>query len=320
MKNFIKNHTVAFCGVLSLLATLLPFMSLDCWGETVTASVFEIMSEYDSFSVLLLFVIPVILIVINFILKNKAKKIACIVLSVINLLSLGVVYYMVSSDFELLFIASSPSIGLFIILACDIALIVLSIFFAGKNFETLSPAGKKAKEVSNIVAKEVISAGSEAVDFAKERAELAGLKSEVNVIDKEIDASYLMTGKKLIDYIAKTGEMPGVDVSDVLKMIDPKVERKEELTQKMIKLEKRIMDEKLLREKQAAEKEFEEEKSKLDKALMMEVLDKDDYDARVAVLQKKLDNFDAIRKLEQQVEMGLITKEEKDAKLYELLN
>ena len=40
----------------------------------------------------------------------------------------------------------------------------------------------------------------------------------------------------------------------------------------------------------------------------------------IDALKKKLDNFEVIRKLDQQVQMGLITEEEKNAKLYDILN
>lgn len=59
---------------------------------------------------------------------------------------------------------------------------------------------------------------------------------------------------------------------------------------------------------------------KLDKALAMGVLDQADYDVKISALQKKRNNFEIMRKLEQQVQMGIITEEEKNAKLFEILN
>ena len=60
--------------------------------------------------------------------------------------------------------------------------------------------------------------------------------------------------------------------------------------------------------------------AELDKALAMGVLDQADYDVKLSALQKKRDNFEIMRKLEQQVQMGIITEEEKNAKLFEILN
>lgn len=73
-----------------------------------------------------------------------------------------------------------------------------------------------------------------------------------------------------------------------------------------------------MREKQAAEAEYLKEKDKLDKALAMDILSQDEYDIKLAITKKKVDNFEAIRKVEQQFDMKLITKEERDAKIKEL--
>ena len=51
----------------------------------------------------------------------------------------------------------------------------------------------------------------------------------------------------------------------------------------------------------------------------MDVITQDDYDIKIAIAKKKVDNFELIRKVEQQAEMGLITKEEKAQKIEELL-
>jgi len=188
-------------------------------------------------------------------------------------------------------------------------------------FDKVSQAGKNlASSTGQAVGKAAVSVGSSAATTAKEQGELAGLKAEINVIEKELDASYSMIGKKYVDYVAVSGEMPGIDVSDILKMMDPKLERKQELQAKIIELEKRIKEKDLLRDKQAAEQEYIAGKEKLDKALAMGVLDQSDYDQKLAELAKKRDNFEIMRKLDQQVQMGIITEEEKNAKLYELLN
>ena len=188
-------------------------------------------------------------------------------------------------------------------------------------FDKVSQAGKNlASSTGQAVGKAAVSVGSSAATTAKEQGELAGLKAEITVIEKELDASYSMIGKKYVDYVAVSGEMPGIDVSDILKMMDPKLERKQELQAKIIELEKRIKEKDLLRDKQAAEQEYIAGKEKLDKALAMGVLDQSDYDQKLAELAKKRDNFEIMRKLDQQVQMGIITEEEKNAKLYKLLN
>lgn len=184
-------------------------------------------------------------------------------------------------------------------------------------FDKVVQAGKSVATSAGNVATNV---GSSAVTATKEQSELVGLKSEINVIEKELDASYVMIGRKYVDYLVASGEAPVIDITDILRMMDPKIERKNELQKQIIELEKRIKEKDALRDKQAAEQEYIDGKEKLDKALAMGVLDQADYDVKLSALAKKRDNFEIMRKLDQQVELGIITVEEKNAKLYEILN
>lgn len=188
-------------------------------------------------------------------------------------------------------------------------------------FDKVVKAGKNlGSSITSAAATTATNVGSSVATAAKEHSELATLKAEINVIEKELDASYVMIGRKYVDYVIESGEMPGIDITDILKMIDPKMTRKQELQDKVIELEKRIKEQDALRDKQAAEAEYISGKEKLDKALAMGVLDQADYDVKLSALQKKRDNFEIMRKLEQQVQMGIITEEEKNAKLFEILN
>lgn len=47
----------------------------------------------------------------------------------------------------------------------------------------------------------------------------------------------------------------------------------------------------------------------------MDVISQSDYDVKLAIIKKKLDNFEEIRRVQQQYDMDLITKEEKEAKI-----
>ena len=149
----------------------------------------------------------------------------------------------------------------------------------------------------------------------QEQTELVQLKSQVNVIEQELNSFYVQIGRRYTEYVMETGDMPGIDASDLFKIIDPKLTRKLELEQKIVELEKAISTKAVLREKQMAEEEFLAEKAKLDKALAMEVLTQEEYDIRIAIARKKVDNFEEIRRIRQQAEMGLISREERDAKV-----
>lgn len=183
--------------------------------------------------------------------------------------------------------------------------------FFDKVTKTATNIGKSAMNTAANV-------GSTAGVAAQDQSELAALKMQVNVIQQELDASYTLIGRKYVDYVISSGEMPGIDISDTLKLIDPKLTQKDELEKQIIELEKKIKNNAILREKQAAEEEFLQEKERLDKALAMEVLSQDEYNIKLAIAQKKVDNFELIRKIDQQYDMKLITKEEHDAKIKEL--
>lgn len=177
---------------------------------------------------------------------------------------------------------------------------------------------KTATNLGKGVLDSTVSAGSRAGAAAQDQSELAALKMQLNVIEQELDASYTQVGRRYVEYVIETGDMPGIDVTDILKLIDPKLTQKDELDKKIIELEKKIKNTAVLRERQAAEEEFQKEKAKLDHALAMEVITQDDYDVKLAIVRKKVDNFELIRKIEQQYDMKLITKEERDSKIKEL--
>ena len=154
---------------------------------------------------------------------------------------------------------------------------------------------------------------------AKDASEIAEIKRELDSIENDIMSGYTQIGTKYVDYVKKTSEMPGIDVSDVLKMLDPKFERRDELQAKMIEIEKRRKDRTLLQEKSAVEAQVQAEIEKLDKALAMELIGQAEYDTKVAQLKKRVDNFEAIKKVEQKCQMGIITAAERDKEIEALL-
>ena len=96
--------------------------------------------------------------------------------------------------------------------------------------------------------------------------------------------------------------------------------KKKELENQLAEVEKRAKQNTLLREKTKAEESFEQEKGVLDKALVMEIISKEEYEQKLNIAKKKVENFEEIKKIEQQFEMGIITKEEKDEKINAILN
>lgn len=119
---------------------------------------------------------------------------------------------------------------------------------------------KTASNVGKSVLNTASNVGSTVGVAAQDQSELAGLKMQVNVIQQELDASYVQIGRRYVDYVLASGEMPGIDVMDILKLMDPKLSQKKELEEQIVALEKKIKDNAILREKQAAEQAFLQEK------------------------------------------------------------
>ena len=100
-------------------------------------------------------------------------------------------------------------------------------------FEKIS---KAATNLGKSTLNAAVTVGSQASVAAQDQTKLTELKAQVNVIQQELDASYVQIGKRYVDYVIASGEMPGIDVSDVLNLIDPKLTLKDELEKEIIAL------------------------------------------------------------------------------------
>ncbi len=167
-------------------------------------------------------------------------------------------------------------------------------------------------------------AAAETVDEAKEEAAdetIDEVKAEdtAETIDEEKEVSEEPAEDKVAEE-SDEDEEPVFDVSDFLTIIKQDQAKKKELENQLAEVEKRAKQNTLLREKTKAEESFEQEKGVLDKALAMEIISKEEYEQKLNIARKKVENFEEIKKIEQQFEMSIITKEEKDEKINAILN
>lgn len=167
-------------------------------------------------------------------------------------------------------------------------------------------------------------AAAETVDEAKEEAAtetIDEVKAEdtAETIDEEKEVSKEPAEDKVAEE-SDEDEEPVFDVSDFLTIIKQDQAKKKELENQLAEVEKRAKQNTLLREKTKAEESFEQEKGVLDKALAMEIISKEEYEQKLNIARKKVENFEEIKKIEHQFEMGIITKEEKDEKINAILN
>lgn len=158
--------------------------------------------------------------------------------------------------------------------------------------------------------------GSEVVATSKNSAARTALEMELKAIEADLNKAYANIGRKYVEYIITSGDMPGIDIRDYLSVLEPKLDRKKAIEIELADLEMTQRNEYIMKEKIEWEKEC---MGKLDKALRMGIIDKDEYDKRVQEQMAKSKNFEAIRKVEMQAELGLISEAEKQSKLAELM-
>jgi len=152
-----------------------------------------------------------------------------------------------------------------------------------------------------------------------EETEQAKIKRNISAINTELNAAYAQIGKKYFEYVAGNGEaIESLGVDDVMKMALQKQERKAELEKALLAIEKRLKDQVILQEKAKAQADVDVQIEKLNSAKAMGVISENEYAEKISKVRKRLDNFEAIRNIEKQFEMGIITFSEKNAKLSEL--
>jgi len=166
--------------------------------------------------------------------------------------------------------------------------------------------------------KAATNAFSTAIISSQENARVNDIRTELLVIDGELNAAYKQIGEKYVKFMSETNDIPGIDVKDILKRMEPKLEKKSEIEAELIKLEKKLKDQVILEEKEKFESEFIRKKEALDKAKSMDIISDDEYYLKLKEYTKKMDNFQAIRNVNKQYELGIISYEELQMKLRDL--
>ncbi|KMT21898.1 hypothetical protein [Clostridium cylindrosporum] len=182
-------------------------------------------------------------------------------------------------------------------------------------FDNLRVATKITTES---ISKAATNAVNTVVTASKETAKINSLKTELTAINGELDAAYKQIGEKFVEYVLTTNEMPGINVENILKLMEPKLEKKKELEIELIEIEKRLKDQVIIQEKAQLENEFRQQKETLDKAIAMDIISQEEYNSKIEQFRRKIDNFEAIRNVKKQHELGIISYDELHMKLREL--
>lgn len=167
------------------------------------------------------------------------------------------------------------------------------------------------------------SAVGSTIHSTKENAKLIGIRSELSSLNDDLKASYEMIGRRFVDFLVEgsadlVASMPDIGVADVLKHMEPKLEKKKALEIELARIERALGDAAVLQDKQLLEQEFLKEKQKLDKAKQMGVVSDEEYVSMLAVARRKVDCFEDVRRLEKQRDLGILSAEAFALKMREL--
>ena len=110
------------------------------------------------------------------------------------------------------------------------------------------------------LSKAATNAFSTVVISSQDNTKINLIKTELTEINVELDATYSLIGKKYVEYVSESDEMPGIDIKDLLKIMEPKLEKKNEFETQLIALEKKIKEQVITQEKERFENEFKHQK------------------------------------------------------------
>ena len=122
---------------------------------------------------------------------------------------------------------------------------------------------------------------------ARLSSQLSSAKSEMSIVDDELNKSYLMIGRKYVEYLIISDAVPQIEVQDTLKLMTPKLAKRKELENQIIAIEKEIKEQHVMAEKAKYEREYLLQKEKLDKALSMDIITEQEYIAKISVYKSR---------------------------------
>lgn len=178
---------------------------------------------------------------------------------------------------------------------------------------------EKAKNVGEKMMSSAKNVKDTIYNTTKEQSELASLSVQKTVIERKMSEYYAEIGKKYVDYVTTGDVSVPFDVSEVMDKMQPELDKLKDIKNTIAEKELEVKKVNEERAYQKAKEEFDFEKAKFDQALNMNVLNEEEYQQKMSVAQRKLDNYAALRRIELQYEMDIISKEEYEQKKKEIL-
>ena len=284
----------------------------------------------DEFSLqaFLFLLLPVVLIVLHYVLKGKSRKISLLSVSAIFILNALLELVSSTGTFADYYYAAEykPVFGFYFAVLCNIAALVMVIVQDKKrsaSFSVSAPSGgapnfQIAEQISSLAAKGAAMIASAPFQKQEDSQEKKRLRTQMDALQKELDKQYADLGKQYVDSLSD-GSASKNDMDTAVQMIRQKKESLSKLEKELMEIEKSTINNRIFAEKQQALETFNAELAKLEKAVSMEVMSQEEFNEKRSALQRRMDNFEAIKRIEIQQEMGIITREEKDRKIAQLV-
>ncbi len=336
VKTILQKHGVTICAALSLIACLLPFYKMSVESSYIevseTYNLFEALFEDFSFRGVVFLLMPILLIVLYYVLHIRQRKFILFAIPVISLMNALTELIISTGSFavddwlwDTWYAKLKPSVGFYLAMLSYVGCMVLIILHERGSEPVLTSSAPKAaaagaqQTMSAIAAKgaEIAKNAANALKSSEETQEKRELRAQIAEKQKLLDSMYLNYAKQNADQASgKTAS--DFDADAGMQAICQVREEIEQLEDRIMQIDKQLINERIASEKLQAMQQFGAEVAKLDKALAMDIMTQEEYDEKRAALQLKMDNFESVKRIEIQHEMGVISREEKERKIASL--
>ncbi len=343
MEKILNKHALTVCAAISLLFSLFPYVTV---AEDSKFNLFSLIGEDAGILPIIALLLPIALIVVNYVLKTDYTKYILIAIpAVAVIVHIIIISAMKSANgvAEAFGVeGAKASVGFVFNILANLAAAGIAVFLMlkggseGQPVQFVNSSEKislnSIKEVGNTIAKKSsetvkniassIPAKSDEIKTSENRSSfstdrdpaISKLKAEIVRIEGQLQPIYTALGKKY----AESGS-EDFNADEELKAIAEKKQEIANLKNEILEVEKSKMNNKLAEKKKAFEAKINSEKEKLDKALALGVITQEEHDSKVSEQQKKLDNYDEIARIEEQFDLGIISNEEKEQRIKDII-
>lgn len=153
-----------------------------------------------------------------------------------------------------------------------------------------------------------------------EQEKIKSLNKNLQENYKELDFLYSQLGESYYKKVTNTEEECIFKIEEILPIITEKLNEESKIKESIANAENNFKEIKKEIAKQKLQDEFNRNKDKIDNALKEGIINLEEHNEKLASYKKKLDLSNEIIRIQEQYNLGIIDKKEKDLKIEKLLN